>query len=163
MHNCGNTRKAGRRRKSGCRKIRIKLVLDHGSRLFTPCATFSSEPLAVNYSNMAVMTRSSTSAKANGTPPSNGKANGYTNGTGSKKQLKKRVSDDDLETTPKRPRLEEKTDITRWRMLDEKGRHTWHYLEDDESVERWPQSYADKWYLGLDTVRAFFVPLKYKS
>ncbi|KAI0376504.1 terpene synthase [Hypomontagnella monticulosa] len=100
---------------------------------------------------MVVTTRSSRSTKANGSSPSNGNANGHTNGTASKKQLKKRASDDELETTPKRPRLEEKTDITRWRMLDEKGRHTWHYLEDDESVERWPQSYADKWYLGLDT------------
>lgn len=72
---------------------------------------------------------------------------------------KKRASDDTPETTTtkttttKRPRLEDKTDLTRWRMLDEKGRHTWHYLEDDEAIERWPQSYADKWYLGLDTVR----------
>ncbi|KAI2778210.1 terpene synthase [Daldinia loculata] len=70
---------------------------------------------------------------------------------------KKRAGDDTPETTTtkttttKRPRLEDKTDLTRWRMLDEKGRHTWHYLEDDEAIERWPQSYADKWYLGLDT------------
>ncbi|KAG4219745.1 hypothetical protein PC116_g31776 [Phytophthora cactorum] len=66
---------------------------------------------------------------------------------------KKRVSEDAPETTVKRPRLEEKTDLRRWRMLDEKGRHTWHYLEDDKAVQKWPQSYADKWYLGLDTVR----------
>lgn len=103
-----------------------------------------------------VTTRSSSSAKANGTPRSNGKANGTsvkldgnTNGTLSKK----RTGGETLSTPTKRPKLEEKTDPTRWRMLDEKGRHTWHYLEDEEAVEGWPQSCADKWYLGLDTVR----------
>ncbi|KAB5531448.1 terpenoid cyclases/protein prenyltransferase alpha-alpha toroid [Coniochaeta sp. 2T2.1] len=49
----------------------------------------------------------------------------------------------------KRPRLEERTDYTRWRMRDDESRHTWHYLEDDEAMKEWPQSYADKWYLGL--------------
>lgn len=42
-------------------------------------------------------------------------------------------------------------------MLDEKGRHTWHYLEEDEAVQKWPQSIADKYYLGLDTV-CYIVP-----
>ncbi|KAI0157962.1 terpene synthase [Hypoxylon sp. FL1284] len=96
-----------------------------------------------------VTTRSSSSSKANGTPEtpqSNGKTNGST-----KSSSKKRTNGGALETPTKRPRLEEKTDPTRWRMLDENGRHTWHYLEDDGAVEKWPQSCADKWYLGLDT------------
>ena len=46
------------------------------------------------------------------------------------------------------------TDYTRWRMKDDRGTQTWHYLESDEEVEKWPQSTADKWYLGMDTVSA---------
>ncbi|RYP63791.1 hypothetical protein DL771_009124 [Monosporascus sp. 5C6A] len=88
-----------------------------------------------------VTTRSGATAKANGFAQPNG------NGT-----ARKRASGDDFSSTEtKRPRLEDKTDRTRWRMLDEKGRHTWHYLEEDEAAEKWPQSIADKYYLGLDT------------
>lgn len=47
----------------------------------------------------------------------------------------------------------ERTDYSRWRLLDEQGRHTWHYLETDEQIKEWPQSIADKHHLGLDTVR----------
>ncbi|PKS07236.1 hypothetical protein jhhlp_005838 [Lomentospora prolificans] len=50
---------------------------------------------------------------------------------------------------PKRPRLEKKTDLTRWRVRDDEGRLTWHYMLDEEAAKQWPQSYADKWYLGL--------------
>lgn len=50
------------------------------------------------------------------------------------------------------PELPEKTDYTRWRLLNEDGRHTWHYLEDDESSRKWPQTLADKYYLGLPLV-----------
>ena len=46
-----------------------------------------------------------------------------------------------------------KTDYSRWRMLDEDGRQTWHYLNTDEELEKWPQSLADKYYLGLPLVR----------
>ncbi|EON63012.1 lanosterol synthase [Coniosporium apollinis CBS 100218] len=46
---------------------------------------------------------------------------------------------------------EEKTDYARWRLLDERGRQTWHYLQTDEEVEQWPQSTADKYHLGLPT------------
>ncbi|RYP11868.1 hypothetical protein DL767_011271 [Monosporascus sp. MG133] len=88
-----------------------------------------------------VTTRSGATAKANGFAQPNG--NGI---------ARKRASGDDFSSTEtKRPKLEDKTDRTRWRMLDEKGRHTWHYLEEDEAVEKWPQSIADKYYLGLDT------------
>ncbi len=90
------------------------------------------------------------------TTRSNGlaKANGYEkpNGTPTGKQSRKRGGVDSLGGETKRQKLEEKTDRTRWRMLDENGRHTWHYLEDDEAAKKWPQSVADKYYLGLDTV-----------
>jgi len=53
---------------------------------------------------------------------------------------------------PKRPRLDAKTDATRWRMKNDDGRQTWHYLADDDAAKEWPQTYADKWYLGLPLV-----------
>lgn len=49
--------------------------------------------------------------------------------------------------------VEEKTDIYRWRLLDERGCQTWHYLESNEKVKAWPQSTADKYFLGLPLVR----------
>ena len=66
----------------------------------------------------------------------NGSANGTTNGT--IKQL------DDVER---------KTDHLRWRMKDVDGRQTWRYLESDEQLKAWPMTSADKYYLGMDTVR----------
>ncbi|KAI8933438.1 hypothetical protein NX059_010052 [Plenodomus lindquistii] len=45
----------------------------------------------------------------------------------------------------------EKTDYTRWRLRDDRGCQTWHYLDSDEEVKAWPQSTADKYFLGLDT------------
>ena len=44
------------------------------------------------------------------------------------------------------------TDLTRWRMRDDRGRQTWHYLQTDEELKAWPMTTADKWYLGLETV-----------
>ncbi|PQE08309.1 lanosterol synthase protein [Rutstroemia sp. NJR-2017a BVV2] len=70
------------------------------------------------------------------------------------KSGEKRSFDSSTTTTAqsaKRPKLQERTDYSRWRMLDEKGRQTWHYLEDDEDVQEWPQSTADKYFLGLPT------------
>ncbi|KAK3685213.1 lanosterol synthase [Podospora appendiculata] len=49
----------------------------------------------------------------------------------------------------KRPRIEDGTELSRWRMRDDESRHTWHYLEDDEAVKEWPQTHADKYFLGL--------------
>jgi hypothetical protein len=49
--------------------------------------------------------------------------------------------------------LDQKTAYSRWRLLDEQGRHTWHYLTTDEQVKAWPQTIADKYHLGLPTVR----------
>jgi lanosterol synthase len=45
-----------------------------------------------------------------------------------------------------------KTDYSKWRLLDDDGRQTWHYLESDEENKKWPQSIADKYFLGLPTV-----------
>jgi hypothetical protein len=46
----------------------------------------------------------------------------------------------------------EKTDYTRWRLKDDRGCQTWHYLKTDEDIKAWPQSKADEYFLGLDTV-----------
>ncbi|KJX98068.1 lanosterol synthase like protein [Zymoseptoria brevis] len=43
------------------------------------------------------------------------------------------------------------TDHTRWRLEDDNGRQTWHYLTSDTDVKKWPQTTADKYHLGLDT------------
>jgi lanosterol synthase len=45
------------------------------------------------------------------------------------------------------------TDLGRWRLKNDRGRQTWHYLHTDEEVQQWPQTTADKYHLGLDTVR----------
>lgn len=55
--------------------------------------------------------------------------------------------------------LQDRTDYSRWRLLDEAGRHTWHYLEDDEAAEKWPQSLADKYFLGLPLVLCFIAAI----
>jgi lanosterol synthase len=44
-----------------------------------------------------------------------------------------------------------KTDHTRWRMKNDDGRQTWHYLESDDELKAWPMTSADKYYLGMDT------------
>lgn len=77
-------------------------------------------------------------------------ATGRDIGNGSAKS-RKRASDDG-DSFPKRPRLEAKTDLTRWRVKDDDSRHTWHYLADDKAAAEWPQSYAEKWYLNLPLV-----------
>lgn len=87
---------------------------------------------------MSVRKRGEAQQRPNGYP--NGHANGPLHG----KTVEPKVSD-------------VKTDHTRWRMLDERGRQTWHYLESDEEVKKWPMSAADRWYLGLDTVSQFMI------
>lgn len=59
--------------------------------------------------------------------------------------------------SPKQPRIEGKTDHTRWRLKDDDSRHTWHYLTDDKAAEEWPQSYAEKYYLNLPLVHALLL------
>lgn len=60
--------------------------------------------------------------------------------------------DDSEGSSPKKPRIGEKTDLHRWRLKDDDSRHTWHYLEDDKAAKDWPQSYAEKYYLNLPLV-----------
>ncbi|GJC90733.1 lanosterol synthase [Colletotrichum liriopes] len=86
-------------------------------------------------------------------PPSIASSNGTTLGAKSV-QSRKRVAEAIAEQEwPKKPRIDAKTDRTRWRMKDEDGRHTWKYLgDDDEAAKSWPQTYADKYYLGLPLV-----------
>jgi len=51
------------------------------------------------------------------------------------------------------------TDYSRWRLLvNDGGRHTWHYLRTDEAAKEWPQNNVDKFWLGQNLVRAA-VPL----
>ncbi|MCJ1434287.1 Lanosterol synthase (Oxidosqualene--lanosterol cyclase) [Xylographa pallens] len=45
--------------------------------------------------------------------------------------------------------VDAKTDLNRWRLLDEEGRQTWHYLESEDEIKEWPQSIADRHHLGL--------------
>lgn len=47
-----------------------------------------------------------------------------------------------------------RTDPARWRLLDDRGRQTWHYLQSEQELESWPQSSADRYFLGLPTVSA---------
>ncbi|KAL2269686.1 hypothetical protein VTJ83DRAFT_1870 [Remersonia thermophila] len=70
-----------------------------------------------------------------------------TNGT-SRKRLSN-AADDEHDAKRLRPQLADKTDYSRWRMRDDHGRQTWVYLEDDQAVKEWPQSVADKYFLGL--------------
>lgn len=48
--------------------------------------------------------------------------------------------------------VDPKTDHARWRLRNDDGRQTWHYLDSDEELKSWPMSAADKYYLGMDTV-----------
>lgn len=53
---------------------------------------------------------------------------------------------------------QESTDLTRWRLLDERGRQTWHYLVTDEAVKAWPQTVIDRYHLGLSLVEPPIFP-----
>ncbi|EAS31167.3 squalene/oxidosqualene cyclase [Coccidioides immitis RS] len=46
---------------------------------------------------------------------------------------------------------DDQTDYSRWRLLNDCGRQTWHYLTAARELEQWPQSIADKYHLGLPT------------
>lgn len=45
-----------------------------------------------------------------------------------------------------------RTSFERLRLKDDDTRHRWVYLEDESALQAWPQSYADKYFLGLDLV-----------
>lgn len=66
-------------------------------------------------------------------------------------------------TTAHQGTADDKTDYSRWRLRDDRGRQTWHYLKTDKEMEEWPQSVADKYFLGLPTVRnlSLETPLQY--
>jgi len=44
------------------------------------------------------------------------------------------------------------TNLKNWRLHDDHGCQTWHYLQSDEDVKSWPQSAADRYHLGLPMV-----------
>lgn len=66
---------------------------------------------------------------------------------------RKRATDAEL-GFPQKPTIEAKTDPTRWRLKDDDSRHSWLYLESEKEAKDWPQSYAEKYFLGLPLVRA---------
>lgn len=74
--------------------------------------------------------------------------NGHT--TSAEKLLNGLDGGSTLSSDDKLPNL--KTDLTRWRLRDVEGVQTWHYLESDKAVKAWPQTIADKYFLGLPTV-----------
>lgn len=47
---------------------------------------------------------------------------------------------------------DERTDVKKWRLLDERGRQTWHYLSSEKQAKAWPQSTVDRYHLGLPLV-----------
>ncbi|KAG6093255.1 hypothetical protein E4U30_004486 [Claviceps sp. LM220 group G6] len=61
---------------------------------------------------------------------------------------RKRATDAEL-GFPQKPTIEAKTDPTRWRLKDDDSRHSWRYLESEKEAKDWPQSYAEKYFLGL--------------
>jgi lanosterol synthase len=45
------------------------------------------------------------------------------------------------------------TDFRRWRLLvNDGGRHTWHFLKTDNENEEWKQNTVDKYWAGLGVV-----------
>ncbi|KAJ4306619.1 Lanosterol synthase (Oxidosqualene--lanosterol cyclase) [Collariella sp. IMI 366227] len=68
---------------------------------------------------------------------------------GSTRKRFSNAGDPEHATKRQRPVLEGRTDFSRWRLHDDHSRHTWRYLENDDEVKEWPQSYADKYFLGL--------------
>jgi lanosterol synthase len=79
-------------------------------------------------------------------PHANGMTNGVTKRGASQRTLNDAVG------VQKNQEGHEKTDYTRWRLKDDRGCQTWHYLTSDEEMKAWPQSTADKYFLGLTTV-----------
>lgn len=78
-------------------------------------------------------------AKMNGT---NGTLNGAINGVASS--------------------VQKTTDRTKWRLHNDRGCHIWRYLDSEEEARKWPQSTADKWYMGLDTVCRVSLAMAYE-
>jgi len=74
---------------------------------------------------------------------------------GSTRKRLSNAGDSDHATKKQKSEIVERTDYSRWRLRDDHSRHTWHYLEDDEEAEKWPQTTTDKYFLGLPLVSAF--------
>lgn len=62
------------------------------------------------------------------------------------------LHDAQKEGRPKQPKLQDRTDLTRWRIKDDDSRHTWHYLESEKAAKEWPQSTAEQYFLNLPLV-----------
>ncbi|PFH51033.1 hypothetical protein AMATHDRAFT_3423 [Amanita thiersii Skay4041] len=63
-----------------------------------------------------------------------------------------------LESPPTQPF----TDYSKWRLLvNDGGRHTWHYLHTEQHCQNWPQTYLDKFWLGLETRLPALPPAKH--
>ena len=86
--------------------------------------------------------------------PVNGRLNGYFNGHPTSTEKRPLELDGEDIQPSKRTKLPARTDYSRWRLLDEKGRLTWRYLKDDEQVKTWPQTIADKYFLDLPLVKS---------
>ncbi len=79
-------------------------------------------------------------------------ANGTTNGT-AKRGVNQKPLNGSVGVDQATALGDKKTDRMRWRLKDDRGCQTWHYLKTDEEIKAWPQSVADRWFLGMDTVR----------
>lgn len=80
-------------------------------------------------------------------PKTSGTANGYANG-----HTNGHVNGFSNDAHAPHP-SDDTTDRTRWRLeVGEGNRHVWHYLKSDEDSQKWPQSIADKYFVGLPTV-----------
>nr|AFG34073.1 lanosterol synthase [Bipolaris eleusines] len=82
----------------------------------------------------------------------------HANGT-AKRGAPQRILNDAVGVT-KNKHGHEKTDYTRWRLKDDRGCQTWHYLQTDEEMKAWPQSTADKYFIGLDTEQPKLKPAR---
>lgn len=85
----------------------------------------------------------------------NGSANGATNGV--VKRGANGHAQVPIGVMSNTNRDHQKTDYTRWRLKDDRGCQTWHYLQTEEEVKAWPQSAADRYFLGMETVRTYTV------
>jgi lanosterol synthase len=103
--------------------------------------------------------RDAPNGHANGDAKVNGFANGHANGhaNGSVKQTELSHTNGFVHS------FDKSTDRSKWRLKDEMGRHTWHYLEDEEQLKAWPQTTVEKHHLGLETGLPTLRPAKKPS
>jgi lanosterol synthase len=99
---------------------------------------------------MTTTTQTNIISSANGTTTRKGKANGAVNGHGGVNGTANGSTSFNKEI--------QKTDYSRWRLENIRGCQIWKYMESDEANKAWPQSVADKYHLGMDTVSAHVLP-----